>query len=346
MPRQCIMFVTILLFAAPAFADPVDDIVAAEMRQQHIAGASVAVVRDGAVMKAGGYGMANLEHAVRATADTVYQSGSIGKQFTAGLVMLLVQDRRLQLDAPVSKYLDDVPDAWKQITIRHLLTHTAGLAEDDPAIDLRKDYTETALLRSAYRMPMIAAPGEKWSYSNSGYQILGFICSRVGGKFYGDQLRERIFTPLGMGTRIISERQIVPHRAAGYDLVNGEWLNQEWVSPSINTTADGSLYLTVHDLARWSIALEKDSPLSAAIKTASWTPARLNGGALTTYGFGWEIGTRNARRYVHHTGSWQGFKSYIIRLLDDRLAVIVLANSSNAEPLLIGQRIVDFYLPK
>lgn len=336
---------TILLFAR-AVADPVDDIVAAEMQRQHLPGLSIAVVKDGRIIKESGYGFANLEHEVTVTSETVFQSGSIGKQFTAALVMLLVEDGKLKLDDSVSAYLPGAPDSWSRITLRHLLTHTSGLGDGDPAIDLQKNYTEEELLQSALKVAPERAPGEKWSYSNLGYQLLGFICSRVGGKFYGDQLVERIFTPLGMQTRIISERDIVPRRAAGYDREGGRYYNQEWVAPTINTTADGSLYQTVRDLARWSIALETDSPLNQRIRTAMWTSAKLNDGSLTNYGFGWMLGEAKGHGFVEHSGSWQGFNSHITRYPQDRLAVIALTNRSNAQLPAIVERISAHYLPE
>jgi len=336
--------IILMLCSGTAFADPVDDIVNAEMQRQHIPGLSLAVVLDGKVIKETGYGLANVEHDVPVTPATVFQSGSIGKQFTAALVMLLVEDGKLRLDEPLSNYLMGAPDSWKKITLRQLLSHTAGLAEES-AIDLRKDYSEEELLQAAFKVPLIAAPGQKWSYSNLGYQVLGILCSRIGNKFYGEQLRERIFEPLGMQTRIISERNIVPNRAAGYDRVDGELYNQEWVAPTINTTGDGSLYLTVRDLARWSIALEGNAPLSQFIRTESWTPAKLSNGKLTDYGFGWQIGAAKGHRLIQHSGSWQGFNSFIVRYLDDRLAVIVLANRSRAHLQLISERIVWHFLP-
>jgi CubicO group peptidase (beta-lactamase class C family) len=334
-----------MLWTGAVRADAVDQLVKAEMARQHIPGLSIAVVRAGRIVKEAGYGLANVEHQVPATPPTVFQSGSVGKQFTAALVMLLVQDGKLALDAPVAGYLPDAPPAWSGITVRHLLTHTAGLAEEDPSQDLRKDFTEDELWRAIARVPLQSQPGEKWAYSNLGYQVLGILCSRVGGKFYGDQLRERIFVPAGMQARIISERDIVPHRAAGYDRVNGVLRNQEWVSPSTNTTADGSLYLTARDLARWSIALEGDKPLAAAIKQASWTPVRLNGGDEAPYGFGWMLGDYKGHRFVRHSGAWQGFTSHILRYVDDRLAVIVLANRSQADPARIADLIAGRYIP-
>jgi CubicO group peptidase (beta-lactamase class C family) len=331
--------------AGAAWADQVDQLVRAEMARQHIPGLSIAVVKNGRIIKEAGYGLANIEHKVAVTPQTIFQSGSVGKQFTAALVMLLTQDGKLRLDAPVSTYLPDAPSAWTGITIRHLLTHTAGLAPENPAQDLRKDFSEDELWREIARLPLQSAPGEKWAYSNLGYQVLGIICSRVGGKFYGDQLRERIFDPAQMQARMISERDIVPHRAAGYERVDGVLRNQQWVSPSANTTADGSLYLTAHDLAHWSIALEGDKVLSASIKQASWTPARLNDGSATQYGFGWMVGDFGGHRFVQHSGAWQGFTSHIARYLDDRLTVVVLANRSQAAPMLIADQIAGHYIP-
>jgi CubicO group peptidase (beta-lactamase class C family) len=316
------------------------------MQRQHLPGVAIAVVKDGKAIKEAGYGFANLEHEVKVTPDTVFQSGSIGKQFTAALVMLLVEDGKLKLDDNVATYLPGAPESWRGITLRHLLTHTSGLREDDPAIDLKRAYTEEDLMKSAFAIAPDHAPGEKWRYSNLGYQLLGFICSRAGGAFYGDQLHARIFTPLGMQSRIISERDLVPHRAAGYDRVDGEFYNQEWVSPSLNTTADGSLYLTVRDLARWSIALETASPLSESIKTAMRTSARLNDGSLTDYGFGWQLGSDKGHPFEKHSGSWQGFNSYITRYSKDGLAVIALTNRSNAELVTIVERISAHYLPE
>ncbi|NHZ64668.1 serine hydrolase [Massilia sp. CCM 8694] len=257
-----------LTLCSAVLADPVDDIVNAEMARQRIPGAAIAIVKDGKIIKQGAYGMANLEHQVAVTPDTVFQSGSLGKQFTAALVLLLASDGTLKLDDPISRHLPDTPPAWKKITVRHLLNHTSGLRDPDDIIKLNQDYTDAQLQRAGAKLALQWAPGTKWAYSNYGYQLLGIVCTRVGGKHDGEQLRTRIFEPAGMQARIISERDIVPHRAAGYDLVRDEFKNQQWVSPTLNTTADGSLYLTVRDLAKWHIALDSDTVLGAAIKQA------------------------------------------------------------------------------
>lgn len=323
----------ILVFsvAGTAWADPVDDIVNAEMARQRIPGAAIAVVKDGKIVKQAGYGMANLEHQVAVTPDTVFQSGSMGKQFTAALVLLLADDGKLGLDDPISRHLPATPPAWKKITVRHLLNHTSGLRDPDDIIKLNQNYTDAQLQRAGSGLPLQWAPGTKWAYSNFGYQLLGIICTRVGGKHYGEQLRERLFAPTGMQARIISERDIVPHRAAGYDVIDGAYKNQEWVSPTLNTTADGSLYLTVRDLAKWHIALDGEQPLGASLKRAMWTSTALKDGSTKAYGFGWETSPTLGRASVWHDGAWQGFTTQGTRFVDEKLAVVVLTNRSETD---------------
>jgi D-alanyl-D-alanine carboxypeptidase len=333
------------LCCTPAHADKIDRLLKAEIQRQHIPGLSIAVVQNGKIIKEKAYGLANVEHQVAATPATIFQSGSIGKQFTAALVMLLVADGKLNLDASIEQYLPDSPAAWKKITLRHLLTHTSGLPDPYDKLDLQKEYTDTELLKIESTLPLLFQPGEQWAYSNTAYHLLGFICTKVGGKFYGEQLRERLFKPAGMQTRIISERDIVPQRAAGYDLVQAELKNQEWVSPSMNTTADGSLYLTAHDMALWDLALYRNSPLSAAIKQQSWTPVTLNNGQSHPYGFGWEVDSVNQHRVLRHDGAWQGFTTYISRYVDDKFSVIVLSNRSEANVARIAKLIVAHYRP-
>ncbi len=316
----------------PPAPDSADRFVIAEMRRQRIPGLALAVISHGRVIKARGYGFANVELRVPATDSTVFQSGSVGKQFTAAGVLLLVEDGKLGLDDPVTKYLPEGDTVWRGITVRHLLTHTSGIHEyeedaDSSLVDMRHDYSEDELVRVAARHPLDFAPGTRWSYSNTGYMLLGAIIHRVSGKFYGDLLAERVFKPLGMRTaRVISEADIVHNRADGYRLVDGQIKNQEWVAPSLNTTADGALYLTVRDLVAWDQGLTAGRILSARSRTAMWTPAKLAGDGSVDYGFGWGLAPYRGHHAIGHTGSWQGFKAMIQRFPDDSLSVIVLAN--------------------
>lgn len=212
------------LAPASARADKIDDLVKTQMQERNIPGVSIAVVRNGEVVKAQGYGLSNVELNVAATPETVYQSGSLGKQFTSMLVMMLVEEGRMSLDDRIGKYIPDAPATWQNITVRHLLTHTSGISTAlYNHINMRQDYTEDELVKEIAALPLDFQPGEKWSYSNPGYVMLGILVHKATGKFYGDLLREKIFEPLGMTTaRIIDEADIIPNRAAGYRLVDGQ----------------------------------------------------------------------------------------------------------------------------
>ena len=322
----------------PAAAVPdwtaVDAYVRGEMVKQRVPGLAMAIVRNGALLRAQGYGSANLEHNVPVTAATVFQSGSVGKQFTATLVMQLIGEGRLSLDDRLAKFFPSGPAVWREITIRQLLSHTSGISEKFyEKVDLHLEYADSTVARIIGEQPLDFVPGSKWSYSNPGYVMLGYVIEKVTGRFYGDLLEERIFGPLGMSTAmIINEPTIVPNRAAGYETVAGTIVNQAWVSRKFNTTADGSLYLTVLDLAKWDAALYGDRVLAQASLAQMWTPIRLNGGATHPYGFGWALGNVNGHRIIEHGGAWQGFKTYIARYVGDGLTVIVMMNLGEANP--------------
>jgi CubicO group peptidase (beta-lactamase class C family) len=333
--------------AQDATTAKVDDYLKTEMQRQRIPGASLVVVKDGQIILAKGYGLSNVELQVPAKAETIFQSGSMGKQFTATAVMMLVEAGKLNLSDPITKYFTDAPAAWKDITVRHLLTHTAGTTDYPDDFDFRRDYTEDELLKRAEAIPLAFQPGEKWSYSNLGYVLLGILIHKVSGQFYGDVLQERVFKPLGMTTaRIISEAEIVPNRAAGYRLVKGQLKNQEWVSPTLNTTADGALYLTVYDMAKWDAALYTEKLLKKSSLEQMWTPVKLNNGKTYPYGFGWSLGEVRGHHIVEHGGAWQGFKSYIARYVDDKLTVIVFLNLIQPNPGRIAHGVAAIYNPE
>jgi CubicO group peptidase (beta-lactamase class C family) len=338
MRRRLLTAAALLLVASDARAQTqtaaIDSFVTAEMQRQRIPGVGIAVIRNGSVVLAKGYGYANLEHMVPASDVTIFQSGSLGKMFTAAGVMLLVEDGKLALSDPITKFFPDAPAAWRPITVRHLLTHTSGIPDyTTDAFDYRKDYTEDELAKFAYAETLEFPAGSRWNYSNTGYALLGFIIRRASGRFYGDLLQERVFKPLGMTqTRVISEADIVPHRSDGYVLVRGEIKNQEWVAPQLNTTADGALYFSIRDLIEWEMAVRRRTLL----KPESWreilTPVRLNSGRTYPYGFGWSVDQRNGMPFHAHGGAWQGFKTQLSRFIGDDLTVIALANLGQADP--------------
>ncbi len=326
--------------------DAIDAIVREVMAAQRTPGMAVAVVRRGEVIKSRGYGLANVEHNVAVTPQTIFQSGSLGKQFTATAIMLQVQDGRLSLTDPLAKFLPG-PDSWRTITVRHLLSHTSGIPDyNDGQLDYRKDYTEDELVKFAATLPLDFTPGAEWKYSNTGYILLGAIVRKVSGMFYGDVLRDRVFTPLGMSTaRVISEADIVANRAAGYRLERGELRNQEWVSPALNTTADGSLYLSLQDVIAWDRGLRSGAILTADSWRQIATPVTLNSGRTHPYGFGVEVDRIAGQDIQRHGGAWQGFKSYLARYRGDDVTIIALANLAQALPKRAVDRIAAHLMP-
>jgi CubicO group peptidase (beta-lactamase class C family) len=335
-----------MLFAVALTADGqtqdssrVDTFVRAEMARQKVPGLAIAIVKKGNVLAAKGYGFANVEHRVPVGPGTIFQSGSMGKQFTSTAVMLLIEQGKIGLEDPLTKYFPDAPAAWRAITVHHLLTHTSGIPDYEgvtvgaASLDLRRDYTDDELARFAFNLTPEFPPGSRWAYSNTGYVLLGIIIRKASGQFYGDLLREQVFRPLGMNTaQVISDDDIVPNRAAGYRRVNGTLKNQEWVSPTFNATADGALYFSLRDVIAWDAGLRSGAILRSESWAQVYAPVTLTSGNPYPYGFGWFVDTLNGSLRLHHGGAWQGFKTYISRYLGEELTIIVLANAADASP--------------
>ncbi len=333
-------------FAGAVQADAIDDYVNAEMTRQHVPGLALAVMQHGQLTRAQGYGFANLEHHVPVHPDTIFETGSVGMQFTAVAVMLLVEDGKIRLDDSVRKYLPNAPRAWAPITIRNLLNHTSGLPTT-PNGEFRRDYTDDELLHIIYKQELNFPAGTHWSFSYTGYLTLGMLIKKVSGEFYADLMAKRIFAPLGMRTtRLMDYRAIVPNRAEGYQFSNGELRNQEWVSPTANSTADGALIFSALEYARWDAAVLDRKIL----RSTSWDeiarPAQLTGGQTYPYGFGWFLDHSSGQEIWHDSGSWQGFQSYVIRYLGDQLTIIALANSDSADPTTIVRHVAGMLDPK
>lgn len=329
-------------------ASTIDSIIADEMAKQRIPGLAIAVVQRGGLIGGKGFGLANVEHSVPVTPSTLFQTASIGKQFTAVAVMLLMEDGKIALDDPVAKYLSGAPATWQAITVRHLLTHTSGIPDyEDGKLDYRKDYTEDELVQFAFGLPLDFPAGARWSYSNTAYVLLGVIVRKASGQFYGDVLHDRVFEPLGMSTaRVISEEEIIMHRAAGYRLDGDALKNQEWVAPKLNTTADGSLYLSLQDWLIWERALRKRAVLRATSWETVFTPVRLNSGKTYPYGFGWELHDGRGLARYGHTGRWQGFTTAYLHAIDADLSVIALCNLAEGSPMKIAERVAQIHLPE
>jgi CubicO group peptidase (beta-lactamase class C family) len=314
---------------APALPDTIDRFIGAELARQRIPGMSIAILRGDSVLLVRGYGSANVERRITATDSTLYSVGSLTKPFTAAAIVLLSQQGKLKLDDPIAKYLPEGAKVWSGVTIRHLLTHTAGVPQDT-TLDYTRNYTEAQLVRSAAQ-PLQFTPGAMESYSSTGYALLGVIIHRVTGVFWGDFVREQIFEPLGMRTaRVNSNADSVPNRAIGYYLVGDTLQAADRFSPSINSMADCCLSFTVHDLARFAIGLNHAKPLGREGQELSWTPVRLNNGGTYPYGLGWNIVEQRGYRRIGHSGSWSGFHASFQRYPDFDLTVIVLLNLGQA----------------
>jgi CubicO group peptidase (beta-lactamase class C family) len=239
------------------------------------------------------------------------------------------------------------------------LTHTSGAPDvggDTPEtlwtkgiIDYHREYTEDELARAYFAQPLEFVPGSKWRYSNTGYELLGFLIHRVTGKPYGEFLRERFFEPFGMSTaRIISFADIIPNRASGYELVDGQWKNLRLrQSESTLSTAEGSLLMSVLDLANWDAALGASRVLKQSRLESMWTPVPLDDGSAYPSGIASFIANAHGHRIVFHTGGGFGFYAVISRYLDDRLTIIVMTNiePTHADVMKIAADIADIYLP-
>jgi len=321
----------------------IDHYVEGEMRRGDVPGIAVGVYSRGQILLAKGYGLANIELNVPVKAETIFQSGSVGKQFTSAAIMMLVEEGKIGLDDSIVKYFRDAPQSWQAIRVKNLLSHTSGLSEyetDERAglggpFYMRLDFTEDELVKKAEALPIEFKPGDKWDYRNTNYMLLGIIIHKVTGSFYGDYLRERIFKPLGMSaTRLISEADIIPNRSSGYEHKGEILQNQSWVSPTFNSTADGALYFNALDIAKWDAALYGTKLLKQSSLDQTWTVFLLNDGKPNegNYGFGWDITSVNGHKQIDHGGSWQGFRCHILRYPDDRISVVVLANADSARP--------------
>ncbi len=268
-------------FVRPALGDAVDDLVRDQMNRHPIPGLALEIIQNGKPTKIAGYGLANLEWSTPATPETVFEIGSITKQFTAAAILLLAQEGKLSVDDRISKYIKDMPESWTNITLRHLLTHTSGIKNYTTldGFELTRHLTQAQFVRKMGGYPLDFAPGEKWSYCNSGFNLLGFVIENVSGEDYWRFMRERIFGPLGMSSTTNRDPSgIIRLRASGYETNGaGHYVNRDYDLTDVFSA--GAIVSTVGDLARWNAALDSEQLLTEASKEAMWTPVRLNDGS-------------------------------------------------------------------
>lgn len=332
-------------------ADPGDDAIIAEMKRQNIPGGAIGVVRDGKVVRLSGFGMANLEHNLPVTPDTLFQTGSTGKQFASLAILMLEKDGKLSVEDPLSKFFPDTPKAWGDIKLKHLLSHTAGIDDDDKLFDLTRTMTPDALRKLLFKSPKPRKAGASWSYSNSGYQLIGLVIEKVTGAPYHDYFAANIFKPLGMtSTRGISEADIIPNRASGYERKDGKLgeplKNQAWVSPTFNATADGSTYITARDYTTYLAAMDDPaSPMRPLWDKALKPVIKIDPKSTISYGFAWFLANVDGTPIEYHSGAWQGFRSLIIHYPTRKTSIVMLFNSDLPDRNALAAIILKSALP-
>jgi CubicO group peptidase (beta-lactamase class C family) len=309
-------------------------------------GAAVMVIHQGKVVHQAGYGYADLETQVPITPGSAFRLASVSKQFTAMAVMVLVESGVLGYDDPVSRWLPEL-NSYEGLTVRHLMTHTGGLSEYYDAID-----TTSHLPTNADAVALLGrmgtcdfAPGERFAYSNPGYDMLVPLIEAASGMSFAGFMHERLFVPIGMRRALIRDHTWpdVPGRVIGYE-PDGDGFSLNDDHPLNRIVGSGGMYATLDDFFQWDQALYGETLVSRATLDEAFTPARLNNGEAVAYGFGWRLDEYNGLRRVRHGGSWVGFRTHIARYPDARFSVVILSNRADFDPEAYVDPITDTYL--
>jgi CubicO group peptidase (beta-lactamase class C family) len=342
-----------VLPVAPAKLEPTalaaafDEYLRAHAAQNGFMG-TVLVARAGKPLLSKGYGFANVEWQIPNAPDTKFRIGSLTKQFTSMLIMQLREQGKLALEHSLCVYLEPCPEAWKPVSLHHLLTHTSGIPTYTGLADWRKvnmvPHTIDQMIGFFRNLPLQWKPGDQYAYNNSGYFLLGVIVEKVTGKKYEEALREMILAPLGMNdTGYDWTKTIIPKRASGYMGVGAAIANAAALDMQQPYSA-GALYSTVEDLLKWDQALYTTTLLPDAAKQVMWTPFRNN------YAYGWNIRTPSEASYGHtwlaHSGGINGFSAMIIRVPDAKLTVIVLSNNATVAAGAVANDLLALYFGK
>ena len=313
-------------------------------------GCAVGVSEGGTQTLAKAYGMADLERDVKNTPDTIFEAGSVSKQFTAAALLLLARDGKVSLDDPVRKYLSDVPDFDAPLTIRHMLNHTSGLRDWGSVAGIAgwprttRAYTHAHVLEIISRQRALNFPsGTRYSYSNSGYNLAAILVSRVSGMSFADFTQQRIFTPLGMTSTSWRDdhRRVVKGRAIAYSESDGRY---QTLMPFENVHGNGGLLTTVGDLLKWNHNFATHVVGDPAFVREQEAPGRFNDGRTHGYALGLMVGTRHGLREVAHSGSTAGYTAHLTRFPDQQLSVAVLCNASNGNATQATNAVAAHYL--
>jgi CubicO group peptidase (beta-lactamase class C family) len=344
-PMLVLIFTVSTALAQTARADDVESKLAeymdASVRVRKFQG-SVLVAKDGKILLRQAYGLANIEHDVLNTPETKFRLGSITKQFTAMAIMILQERGKLKADDLISKHLGDTPEAWKDITIHHLLTHTSGIPSytSDPSYMLKMmmPVTVDEMIARFKDKPLEFKPGSKFAYDNSGYFLLGKIIEKVSGESYEAFLDKAIFKPIGMNNTGYDHLEpILKHRASGYRRKGSKLVNDAYLEMS-QPYAAGSLYSTVDDLLIWDRALAAGKLISKDLYTQMFTPFKSN------YAYGWTVKTDKVRKEISHGGGINGFQTMILRYPDQGVLAVVLCNVIPSDPARVAHELAAIIL--
>jgi D-alanyl-D-alanine carboxypeptidase len=331
-------------------AELVDEVIAEFAGADAFVGLSVAVGMKGEVVFAGGYGLAEVEHDVRADAETVFRIGSITKQFTAAAICRLAEKGKLFYDDDMHDYVPDFDTQGRVVTIRHLLTHTSGIPsytalgpEWDRIVPL--ELTTDELLAYVEHKPFDFEPGTSYSYNNTGFFLLGVIIEEITGKTYAEYIETEFCQPLGLTrTRYGSNIDIIKNRAQGYQVTESGIANDELIGMS-QPYAAGSLIASAHDLVKWKFALVAGRVVSAESYEEMTTPYFFEDMRDTSYGFGLSVAESDGRPCISHGGGINGFNSMLRYYPEDDFVVAVISNSEGLSADAVTSRLVEALLP-
>lgn len=324
--------------------DEIDKFISKQISDQKITGLSIGIIANGKIVMAKGYGVANIEHKIPASQNSVYKIGSLSKQLVATGIMTLIQSGKIKLTDTVTKYFNDAPATWNNITIRHLLNHTSGLVRESPAFQPMLLQHDTVLIKAAYKVPLVFATGTKWQYCNLGYFMLADIIRQVSGKTFQQYMQEEVFAKHGLSTmQPTSTKMLVPDRADGYVLAGKDSLFN--ATDYIAFRPSGAFLSSITDMLKWELLIQNSQLLSKDSWQQMWTDTVRTGAVEDTkieyYGYGWFVTTFKNRLLVDHGGSLPGFRSIYYRFPADKTAFIILTNSDHTKASVIAQGISE-----
>jgi CubicO group peptidase (beta-lactamase class C family) len=333
----------------PTEVRAIESAASAFLAERKVPGLSVAIVVDRQLRWTGGIGLADVENAVPATAETMYRLASVSKPITATAAMQLVERGRLDLDAPVRRYVPSFPEKPWPITTRQLLSHLGGIRHYLPneEFDATRRYAGVLEGLDVFKDdPLVHEPGTAYLYSTYGFDLVGAVVEAAAGTRFLDYLRENVFRPAGMESiRDDDARSLIPHRAQGYvRIANGELRNASPADTSYKIPG-GGLIATAADLGRFAAALESGALLRPETRTDMWTRQKTRAGRVLSYGLGWDLEEWKGRREVSHTGGQERVSTVLYLQPDRGLAVVVLTNLQGAHPTDLARTIAQIISP-